>query len=240
MMSTLTKDLQTLTTDTVEHINTDVTTLTREEKLRILENDSPELLRLLPTFRDKIIELRERIHPILAKYTHTLSFFLFTCVCLCVCVDTSVCVCACVIDVCMKLWDANNRYRVKSGELPTSKGVSYLEVKNQLLLNYCINLCFYMALKASGRRVKDHPVISQLLRIRTLLEKLRPLDQKLRYQIDKLLKIATLGHTAACTPSVSLSPSLIYLFLLYISKNRALKSVSLSLCVCVCVMTFVV
>jgi hypothetical protein len=132
----------------------------------------------------------------------------------------------------MKLWDANNRYRVKSGELPTSKGVSYLEVKNQLLLNYCINLCFYMALKASGRRVKDHPVISQLLRIRILLEKLRPLDQKLRYQIDKLLKMATLGNTAACT--LSLYHSVNLSLHLYSSKNNTLKSLSLSLCVCVC------
>jgi hypothetical protein len=157
-VTTLTKDLQALTTSdatgaTVEHIGTDVAALSREEKLRILENDSPELLRLLPTLRDKIVELRERIHPILTK--------------------------------------------VRSGQLPTSKGVSYLEVKNQLLLNYCMNLCFYLALKASGRRVKDHPVITQLLRTRTLLEKLRPLDQKLRYQVDKLLKIATLGKAAA-------------------------------------------
>jgi len=101
--------------------------------------------------------------------------------------------------------------RVRSGQLPTSKGVSYLEVKNQLLLNYCMNLCFYLALKASGRRVKDHPVITQLLRTRTLLEKLRPLDQKLRYQVDKLLKIATLGKAAACILSayvLLLSPCL--------------------------------
>jgi hypothetical protein len=36
------------------------------------------------------------------------------------------------------------------------------------------------------------------VRLRTLLDKLRPLDQKLRYQIDKLLKIATLGQNTAC------------------------------------------
>lgn len=39
--------------------------------------------------------------------------------------------------------------------------------------------------------VKGHPVVEQLVRIRTLLEKLRPLDAKLKYQIEKLLKVAT-------------------------------------------------
>jgi hypothetical protein len=38
--------------------------------------------------------------------------------------------------------------------------------------------------------VRDHPVILQLVKTRTMLEKLRPLDKKLSYQIDKLLKLA--------------------------------------------------
>jgi len=48
-------------------------------------------------------------------------------------------------------------------------------------------------LKAEGKPVKDHPVIDQLVKLRVLLEKVRPLDQKLKYQIEKLLKIAALG-----------------------------------------------
>jgi len=42
--------------------------------------------------------------------------------------------------------------------------------------------------------VKDHPVIDQLVKIRTILEKLKPLDQKLKHQVDKLLKLATIGE----------------------------------------------
>ena len=34
--------------------------------------------------------------------------------------------------------------KVKNGELATESGVDYLEVKHQLLLNYCINLTFYL------------------------------------------------------------------------------------------------
>ncbi len=53
---------------------------------------------------------------------------------------------------------------------------------------------FYLLLKSHGASVKQHPVIDQLVKIRTVLEKLRPLDKKLAYQIDKLLKQATLGE----------------------------------------------
>ena len=67
-------------------------------------------------------------------------------------------------------------------------GVSYIETKNMLLLNYCINICFYLLLKASGKSVKDHPVVAQLVKIRTMLDKLRPLDMRLKSQIDQLLE----------------------------------------------------
>lgn len=50
-----------------------------------------------------------------------------------------------------------------------------------------------MLLKSQGKSIKDHPVIDQLVRIRTVMEKLKPLDAKLKHQIDKLLKIAVVG-----------------------------------------------
>eukprot|EP00727_Mastigamoeba_balamuthi_P012537 m51a1_g7906 putative small nucleolar RNA U3 (665) ;mRNA; f:161966-164509 len=90
--------------------------------------------------------------------------------------------------------------RVRDGELPTGQGVSFLELKYQLLVQYCTNIAFYLALKAKGEEVKDHPVIAELVRIRTLLEKLRPLERKLKYQIDKLLKTAATGTSDASNP----------------------------------------
>lgn len=66
-----------------------------------------------------------------------------------------------------------------------------MDVKFQLMLNYCTNVAFYLLLKAEGRRVTDHPVILQLVKTRTLLEKLRPLDKKLAYQINKMLKLSS-------------------------------------------------
>eukprot|EP00029_Vermamoeba_vermiformis_P002403 TRINITY_DN12776_c0_g1_i1.p1 TRINITY_DN12776_c0_g1~~TRINITY_DN12776_c0_g1_i1.p1 ORF type:complete len:315 (+),score=64.25 TRINITY_DN12776_c0_g1_i1:34-978(+) len=83
--------------------------------------------------------------------------------------------------------------KVKSGETPTEKGLSYLEVKYHLLLQYCTHLSYYALLKLNGRQFEGHEVIDNLVSIRTLIEKMRPLDQKLSYQINKLLKMATLG-----------------------------------------------
>ena len=84
----------------------------------------------------------------------------------------------------------------EDGSIVTENGLSYLETKLHLILNYCINLGFYLVLKAAGRSVKDHPVVSHLVKLRLTMEKLRPLDAKLKYQIDKLLKIAATTSNA--------------------------------------------
>ncbi|KAL4853965.1 Neuroguidin [Chlorella vulgaris] len=79
---------------------------------------------------------------------------------------------------------------VREGDLATAEGVSYLEAKHLLLLHYCTSISFYLLLKAEGRPVHAHPVINRLVEIRSYLEKLRPIDKKLQYQIEKLLKAA--------------------------------------------------
>lgn len=68
-------------------------------------------------------------------------------------------------------------------------GVSYLDVKQQLLASYNLLLAQYCVLKVEGG-VREHPVVGELVRLRSVLEKLRPLDKKLRFQIDKLLRMA--------------------------------------------------
>ena len=82
--------------------------------------------------------------------------------------------------------------QVREGQLATAEGVSYLEAKYLLLLHYCIHLVFYILLKAEGRSVRDHPVIARLVEIRAFLERARPIDKRLRYQMDKLLAAAAL------------------------------------------------
>jgi len=81
-------------------------------------------------------------------------------------------------------------FRSNKGQLEAPKGVSYLELKYHLMLNYCSNISFYLLLKAEGCSVKDHPVIDSLLRLRTLIDKIKPLDKKLKFQLDKLIKVS--------------------------------------------------
>jgi len=80
--------------------------------------------------------------------------------------------------------------RAQEKDISTTEGMDYLEVKYQLLLDYCIYLTYYMLLKTKGQPVADHPVLKELLRTRILIEKIKPLDNKLQYQIEKLLKMA--------------------------------------------------
>eukprot|EP00955_Chlamydomonas_euryale_P055844 356232-Chlamydomonas_euryale.AAC.16 len=50
------------------------------------------------------------------------------------------------------------------------------------ILQYCTHIVFYILLKAEGRPVKDHPVITRLVELRAYMEKIRPIDKRLQYQ----------------------------------------------------------
>ncbi|KAJ2953707.1 hypothetical protein O0L34_g1327 [Tuta absoluta] len=94
----------------------------------------------------------------------------------------------------------NMLVRVKSGEISTDKGLSFLEMKYQMLLSYLINLTFIVLRKCSGEKIESDPSIDRLIEIRTVLEKIRPIDSKLKYQIDKLVKTAVVGSTTDDDP----------------------------------------
>lgn len=83
--------------------------------------------------------------------------------------------------------------RVRNGEISTDQGLSFLEMKYNMLLGYLINLTYVVLRKCSGEKIEDDPCIDRLIEIRTVLEKVRPIDHKLKYQIDKLVKTAVTG-----------------------------------------------
>lgn len=62
---------------------------------------------------------------------------------------------------------------VRAGNLLTTSGISYLEVKHLLLFSYCETLVFYVLCKSEGRNIKDHPLWQRLAEIKFLLEKVR-------------------------------------------------------------------
>ncbi|ORX83475.1 hypothetical protein BCR32DRAFT_266946 [Anaeromyces robustus] len=93
-----------------------------------------------------------------------------------------------IIEVKSKLKPLEKKIEDENFEL--SKGISFLDVKYNVMLSYIINLSYYFMLKLDGQKIENHPVIEQLIKERTILEKMKPLELKLKYQIDKLVKMA--------------------------------------------------
>ncbi|XP_056110087.1 neuroguidin [Rhinichthys klamathensis goyatoka] len=90
--------------------------------------------------------------------------------------------------------------KVREKAFQTSKGLSFLDVRYHLLLFYLQDITHLISLKSEGESLKDNSAIHRLVTIRTVLEKMRPLDQKLKYQIDKLVRTAVTGSLSENDP----------------------------------------
>lgn len=101
----------------------------------------------------------------------------------------------------------NLKQEQEDGKLQTKEGLGYLDVKMQLLLSYCIKIVYYVSLKLNGKQIEGHPVVKDLIEIRTLIEKLQPLDKKLKYQIDKLIQTAVSGSDNAAKDPLHFKPN---------------------------------
>jgi len=77
--------------------------------------------------------------------------------------------------------------RIEQNSFCPSTGIDFINIKYHLLLTCAININYYLLRKSSGNPVRDHPVIRQILRIRGMLEKLRPIDNQYNAKIDKIL-----------------------------------------------------
>lgn len=76
---------------------------------------------------------------------------------------------------------------------PRDEGASFFAAKQTLLLSYCREVCSYAAAKATGQAIHGTGVAGRMVELRTVMEKLRPMDRKLKYQTDKLLRLASAG-----------------------------------------------
>lgn len=88
---------------------------------------------------------------------------------------------------------------------PPAEGISLLDTKNELLLAYLHNLVFLIILKLRNRsspNAADEPslhdaVTHKLVELRIYIDKgVRPLESRLKYQLDKLLLAASEASTA--------------------------------------------
>lgn len=89
---------------------------------------------------------------------------------------------------------------------PPSDGISLLDVKNELLLSYLQNLVFLILLKLRERKSSsddesedlDNAVVKKVVELRVYIEKgVRPLETRLKYQIDKVLRASDDAARAA-------------------------------------------
>lgn len=76
----------------------------------------------------------------------------------------------------------------------TQDGISLLSLKSHLLLSYLQHIAFYILLKLKGERIDEEEyrsVIDNLIDLRVYLDKgVKPIEAKLRYQIDKVIRAA--------------------------------------------------
>lgn len=70
-----------------------------------------------------------------------------------------------------------------------SSGISLVSAKNDTLLSYLVNLALLSAARLQGLGLPED-VVRQLVKERVVLEKMKPLEAKLRYQVEKLLRKA--------------------------------------------------
>ncbi|XP_037550179.1 neuroguidin [Nematolebias whitei] len=90
--------------------------------------------------------------------------------------------------------------KVKDGAFNTSKGLSFLDLRYHLLLFYLQDLTHLIGIKAEGGQIKASAALNRVVTIRTVLEKMRPLDHKLKYQVDKLVRTAVTGSLSENDP----------------------------------------
>eukprot|EP00569_Conticribra_weissflogii_P002407 CAMPEP_0171340816 /NCGR_PEP_ID=MMETSP0878-20121228/8810_1 /TAXON_ID=67004 /ORGANISM="Thalassiosira weissflogii, Strain CCMP1336" /LENGTH=431 /DNA_ID=CAMNT_0011842937 /DNA_START=151 /DNA_END=1442 /DNA_ORIENTATION=+ len=104
------------------------------------------------------------------------------------------------------------RHHVNNKEYNASTdGLDFLQVKNGLMISYLVDLTMLLKFRMNqqlrgGGGVKDSETldnkqlekeqeecIHRLMEMKAALEKMRPLEKRMRYQIDKLLALSTLG-----------------------------------------------
>ena len=98
--------------------------------------------------------------------------------------------------------------QVDKGDITVVNGVSLLDVKNNSLLTYLLDIVTIMLNKINGLSLSENDAVSRTVEFRTVLEKLRPLEQKLKYQIDKAIQASATDIAAADNDPLQFKPNL--------------------------------
>ncbi|XP_043290142.1 something about silencing protein 10 [Venturia canescens] len=82
---------------------------------------------------------------------------------------------------------------VERGKCPDTLAVSFVRMKYQLILNYCVNISFYLILKAKRLSINSHPVIKRLAQYRQLLGQLESGQGKLLVEVKEIVEAERAG-----------------------------------------------
>ncbi|KAI3459829.1 hypothetical protein Pfo_016492 [Paulownia fortunei] len=77
--------------------------------------------------------------------------------------------------------------KIRGRERAKKGGMHYLEVKQLLLQSFCQAITFYLLLKSEGQPVRDHPVVSRLVEIKSLLDKIKEMDENLPFDMEDIV-----------------------------------------------------
>ncbi|PUU76402.1 hypothetical protein B9Z19DRAFT_256055 [Tuber borchii] len=100
---------------------------------------------------------------------------------------------------------------LQSAEFPTltppENGISLLDLKNELLLSYIHNVVFLVLVRLRSGTLSNGigaDAVKELVKIRVLLERgVKPLEGKLKYQIDKVIAAASSSTPGDTTPATA-------------------------------------
>jgi U3 small nucleolar ribonucleoprotein protein LCP5 len=104
--------------------------------------------------------------------------------------------------------------KLNADKVDGNQGMNFLQAKCRLLADYCVCLAYYVRRRLRGEpiiilqtsengsaddhaEVTYHPVIHRLMKGRVYLEKMKPLEVKLKPQIDRILNAALLADEEA-------------------------------------------
>eukprot|EP00825_Cyclidium_porcatum_P001273 TRINITY_DN10581_c0_g1_i1.p1 TRINITY_DN10581_c0_g1~~TRINITY_DN10581_c0_g1_i1.p1 ORF type:complete len:388 (-),score=90.00 TRINITY_DN10581_c0_g1_i1:755-1918(-) len=79
--------------------------------------------------------------------------------------------------------------KVSGKKINLSSGIGFLNSKNHIFLDYIQGLLLYLLHRVSGQTLDKSELIKQLIYYKILIMKMFPVEQKLEYQINKLLQI---------------------------------------------------
>lgn len=83
-----------------------------------------------------------------------------------------------------------NKLETFDTDASDQEGISLLHLKNVMMVDYMTNLLYVTMKKTQGKSIQDDQAIERIVENRTVMEKMRPMEKKIKYQMDKFIRLA--------------------------------------------------